>query len=264
MKAKIFHQKWNSRGNYNYNANTYFNTDWMPHFHKNFELIYVLDGKLSLTVNGTTEEMREGDYALILSNQIHSFHSEGRSNIWIAIFSEQFVPHFAGAVKKLEGKRSVFRCEDSVHAFVFENLLYAESSVTMKKACFYALCDQYLKQIPLSERKSRNDDLICRLLDYVEEHYREDLTLTSVAEQFGYEYHYLSRILNQSYHINFSSLVNEYRLDHAVRLLETTDKSITDIAMESGFQSIRNFNHVFQRVIGVSPANYLQSKGFVG
>lgn len=260
MNLKIFHQKWNSKGNYNYNANTYFNTDWMPHFHKNFELIYVLDGKLLLTVNGNTELMEAGDYALILSNQVHSFQSEGRSNIWIAIFSEQFVPHFANYVEKSEGKRSVFRCEESVHAFVLENLLYAESSITMKKACFYALCDQYLRQIPLTERKSCNDDLICRVLDYVEEHYRENISLTSVADHFGYEYHYLSRILNQGYHIRFSTLVNEYRVDRAIRLLETTDKSITDVALESGFQSIRNFNHVFQSVTGNTPGNYLRPK----
>ena len=260
MNAKIFHQKWNSLGNYNYNANTYFNTDWMPHFHKNFELIYVLDGRLSLTVNGVTEAMEAGDFALILSNQIHSFHSEGHSNIWIAIFSEQFVPHFAGYVEKSEGVRSVFRCEESVHNFLLERLLLTDSTITMKKACFYALCDEYLRQIPQREQKSRNDDLICRVLDYVEAHYREDISLSSIAEEFGYEYHYFSRILNQGYQINFSALVNEYRLDCAMRLLETTDKSITDVAMESGFQSIRNFNHVFRRMVGVAPADYVQKK----
>lgn len=258
MSVKIFHQKWNSKGNYNYNANTYFNTDWMPHFHKNFELIYVMNGTLLLTVNGNTERMEEGDYALILSNQIHSFESEGHSNIWIAIFSEQFVPHFASAVEKSEGERAVFRCEESVHEFVMEQLLYTESTIMMKKACFYALCDEYLSKIPQRERKSRNDDLICRVLDYVEAHYREDISLSSVAEAFGYEYHYFSRLLNRGYHINFSALVNEYRLDQAIRLLETTDHSITDIAMESGFQSIRNFNHVFQQTMGTSPAHYLR------
>lgn len=260
MSVKIFHQEWNSKGNYNYNANTYFNTDWMSHFHKNFELIYVLDGRLSLTVNGNTEEMEAGDFALVLSNQIHSFQSLGHSNIWIAIFSEQFVPHFAGFVEKSEGRRSVFRCEESVCEFVRNRLLFSESTVTMKKACFYAVCDEYLRQVPLTERKSHNNELICQVLDYVREHYRENLTLASVAEAFGYEYHYFSRILNRGYHINFSTLVNEYRMDRAIHLLETTDQSITDVALESGFQSIRNFNHVFQKSMGISPAEFAQKK----
>ena len=252
----ILHQPWNSKGNYNYNANVYFNTDWAPHFHKNFELIYVLDGKLSLSVSGKAEEMKAGDCALVLPNQIHSFEPNGQSAFWIAVFSEQFIPHFAKQIEQYEGERSVFRCEESVDDFVRENLIFSESSVTMKKACFYAICDQYCQQVVLCERKTQNDELICRILDYVGTHYREDLSLSDVAEQFGYEYHYLSRILNQGYHINFSGLVNEYRVDHAIRLLEQSDKSITDIAMESGFRSIRNFNYVFRAITGTTPKKY--------
>ena len=252
----LLHQPWNSKGNYNYNANIYNNTDWAPHFHKNFELIYILDGTLKLTVNKSTERMQTGDYALILSNQIHSFEPDGSAKFWVAVFSEQFVPHFANQIEQYAGERSVFRCEESVDTFVRENLVFAEPSITMKKACFYAVCDQYLRQIPLVDRKSRNDELICRILDYVAAHYREDLSLSDVAEYFGYEYHYLSKILNQSYRINFSELVNEYRVDRAIHLLENTDKSMTDIAMESGFRSIRNFNYVFRNVTGSTPGSY--------
>lgn len=252
----LLHQPWNSKGNYNYNAYIYTDTDWSPHFHKNFELIYILDGTLTLTVNKRSEQMQKGDYALILSNQIHSFEPAPSAKFWIAVFSEQFVPHFAKQIEQYEGEKSVFRCDPSVDAFVREQLIFSESSITMKKACFYAVCDQYAQQVELCERKTQNDELICRLLDYVSTHYREDLSLSDVAEKFGYEYHYLSRILNQGYHINFAGLVNEYRVDHAIRLLEQSDKSITDIAMESGFRSIRNFNYVFRSVTGTTPKTY--------
>ncbi|MBQ8551462.1 MAG: helix-turn-helix domain-containing protein [Clostridia bacterium] len=256
----ILHQQYNSRGNFNFNANIYTDRGWVPHFHKNFELIYIMEGSLHLTVNGNTETMYTDDYALILENQVHSFEPNGHSKIWIAIFSEQFVPHFAGYVEKLEGERSVFRCSESVHDFINANLIDAQSSITMKKACFYAVCDEYIKNIPLTERKNSNNDLICRVLDYVESHYMEDISLSSAAERFGYEYHYLSRILNRGYHINFSSLVNEYRVDKAIELLADTEKSITDVAMESGFRSIRSFNHVFRRVTGVTPRDYVRAK----
>lgn len=255
----ILHQQCNSRGNYNFNANIYTDRGWVPHFHKNFELIYILEGTLLLTVNGKSETMGEGDYGLILENQIHSFEPDGHSKIWIAIFSEQFVPHFAGYIEKFEGERSVFGCSDSVHGFIKANLIEAQSTITMKKACFYAACDEYLRNVPLTERKNGNDDLICRVLDYVAAHNMEDITLSAIAEHFGYEYHYLSRILNRGYHINFSSLVNEYRVDKAIGLLTDTEKSITDVAMESGFRSIRSFNHVFRRVTGVTPRDYVRA-----
>lgn len=256
----IQHQKDNSRGNYNYNAYTYFNTDWSPHFHKNLELIYVLDGALEVTVNGNRETTSQGDFALILPNQIHSFSSVGHSNIWIAVFSEQFVSFFAKKTEGLEGDRCVFRCDDETHEFILRNLILTESSTVMKKACLYAVCDQYQKSISLSPRKKRNSDIICHLLDYVSEHYTEDLSLADVAAVFGYEYHYLSRLLNQGYQINFSHLVNEYRVDRAILLLQSTDKPITEIALESGFGSVRNFNYAFKSVTKVSPRRYLEQK----
>lgn len=256
----IRHQKDNSRGNYNYNAYTYFNANWSPHFHTNLELIYVLDGFLEVTVNGKREAMSRGDFALILPGQIHSFETNDHSNIWIAVFSEQFVSLFVKRIEGQEGNGSVFRCDDATHDFILRNLVLAESSVVMKKACFYAVCDQYQKSIPLVQHKRRNNDIVCRLLDYVAEHYTEDLSLADVATVFGYEYHYLSRLLNQGYQINFSHLVNEYRIDKAIQLLQSTDKPVTEIALESGFGSVRNFNYAFKAVTKVSPKRYTKQK----
>ena len=83
----LHHQEENSRGNYNYNIIPYNDISWVPHFHKNFELICVLSGEILITVNGRTELMQKGDYALILSNQIHSFETRGSSECWIAVFA---------------------------------------------------------------------------------------------------------------------------------------------------------------------------------
>jgi len=254
----IKHQKDNSKSNYNYNAYTYVNHGWQPHFHKNFELIFILDGELRLTVNGESSIMSEGELALILPNQIHFFEPNGRSNIWVAVFSEQFVSYFARQTEGLEGERSVFRCDDATLEFIKEKLIFADSSLIMKKACLYTVCDRFLASVALHPRKRGNDDLVCHILDYVSEHFTEPLTLSSVAKELGYEYHYLSRVLGKGYGINFSGLVNEYRVDRAISLLESTDKPITDIALESGFQSIRNFNHVFRAVTGTTPKSYIK------
>ena len=200
----IIHQPTNSRGNYNYNSYTYVNFGYPAHIHKNFELIYAFDKELILTVNGRVERIKSGEYALILPNQVHSIEYTKGAKAWIAVFSIQFIPHFANRVEKHEGVRSVFQCSDAVNEFLLENLIFSEGSITMKKACFYAVCDQYLKCVPLQERKAKNDELICNIIDYIENHFKEKISLTYVANEFGYEYHYVSRILNQHYNINFT------------------------------------------------------------
>ncbi len=256
----IYHQKHNSKANYNYNAYIYFNTDYTPHFHENYEFIYLLGGQINVTVNGRKENLKKGDCALVLSHQIHAIETLGNSEMWIGVFSRQFVPHFASKTKELEGNSSVFGMDEATDNFIREKLIYNDCSTTMKKACLYAVCDQYLQNVKLEKRKMQSENVICQMLEYVNSHFKENLTLADLAANFGYEYHYLSRLLNSSYRINFTDTLNRCRIEHAVSLLEETDKSITEIALESGFSSIRSFNHTFKSIMGTSPSELLRKK----
>jgi xylan 1,4-beta-xylosidase len=56
--------------------------------------------------------------------------------------------------------------------------------------------------------------------------------------------------------MSFTEFLNSYRLDAALALLTETDKDITEIALESGFQSIRSFNEYFKSRIGTTPVKY--------
>ncbi len=253
---KLIHQGHNSYGNNNYNAYTYNNTNWQTHFHKNLELIYALQGEILLTVNENEMTVPTGVCAMILSNQIHSFTVGNDALAWVLVFSEDFVPEFASFIKDKQGSTPIFRLEDEIDDLLRQNFILGETSMLMKKACLYAVCDQYLKQIRLEERKTKNDLLICRVLDYIETHFCEDITLESIAQEFGYEYHYLSRILNQNYNIRIKKIINEHRVDKAIQLLEDENLTMTELSMRCGFQSIRTFNEVFHSVTGQIPSQY--------
>ncbi len=253
------HQLHNSKGSNNYNAFMYTNIDWATHFHKNPELIHVVKECISLTVNENELTLRQGEWAMILSNQIHSFSIGKDAMAWVAVFSEDFVPEFATYIRDKQGSSVSFVLDSAVQAFVSEKLISEEATVLMKKACLSAICDQYLKKVSLEMRKTKNDSLICNVIDYVETHYCEDISLQSVAENFGYEYHYLSRLLNKSYNVRFKQLVNEYRVEHAITLLKESGRSMTEIAMLCGFQSIRSFNDVFRSVTGHTPSKYFEN-----
>ena len=92
--------------------------------------------------------------------------------------------------------------------------------------------------------------LLCRL---------KGMTLAEIAESLGYEYCYFSRIFNKLFLMNFTDYINIYRFNAACAMLTETDMSVTDIAYESGFQSIRSFNNIFKSLSGVSPREYRRS-----
>jgi AraC-like DNA-binding protein len=197
-----------------------------------------------------------GQWALVLSNQIHSFVVPQDAVVWVAVFSEEYVPAFVAQTKGMQGTAPVFWVSEPVSALVEHTLMTEEAGRLMKKACFYAVCDEYLTQVPLETRQDKSNFLVGQLLDWISVNYTENISLKMAAELFGYEYHYLSRLLNRNYAISFTELLASYRVEHAEKLLRETSLPATRIAELSGFQSIRSFNLAFKKMTGQTPNNY--------
>lgn len=254
----IFHQPHNSMGNHSYNVFIYQNANWNLHFHKNYEIIYVIDGKATCSINHKKEIICEGDFAFCLSNEVHSIKSIGESKIWIGVFSGDFINEFDQYQKNKEGKHFIFRCPEKLLSYLKENLLKKEccSNVFVIKACLYALCGEYLKQIPLTEKKEKQTETINCIVDYIEKNYKDRPSLSELAKKLGYDYCYFSKLFNRIFSMSFSEYLNIYRFNEACAILVTTDTPITAVAYESGFNSIRSFNNTFKKLAGISPSEY--------
>ncbi len=253
----IFHQPHNSMGNHSYNVNIYSKTNYDPHFHKNYEIIYVISGKAVCTINNKTKIIEEGDFAFCLSNEIHSIKGIDENKIWIGVFSEDFIHEFKKYQKGKTGVDFSFKCPESLMNYLKENLIKEElSDVFVIKSCLYALCSEYLRQIPLTEKKDKQAAIMSDVVDYVERNYKRTVSLSSLAEELGYEYCYFSKIFNRMFSMSFNDYLNTYRFNEACAMLTNTDMPITEVSYESGFQSIRSFNNTFKRLAGVSPSEY--------
>ena len=253
----IFHQPANSVGNHNYNVFFYDEVDYDLHFHKNYEIIYVLRGEAMCSVNGKSRVLTEGEFAFCLSNEIHSIKSIGDSRVWVGVFSEDFIHEFRKYQKGKTGNGFVFRCSQRLTEYLLENFIKDKlDDVFMIKACLYAICSEYLSQIELGEPTEKKATLMSDIVEYIEENYKKNITLAEMAEGLGYEYCYFSRIFNKLFAMNFTDYINVYRFNAACEMLTETDMSVTDIAYESGFQSIRSFNSIFKRLSGVTPREY--------
>lgn len=87
--------------------------------------------------------------------------------------------------------------------------------------------------------------------------YRDpDLTLRRLSRRLGVPSRHISIAINRIFRHNISQFVNEFRIQEAMRLLQTTDMPITTVMFECGFQTKSNFNREFARVTGASPSDY--------
>lgn len=94
---------------------------------------------------------------------------------------------------------------------------------------------------------------------YMEEHYFEhDLSLEKIAEAVQVNSSYLSRAFKKKYHVNFSEYLKSIRIEHAKRLLETSNRKTYEIADQIGYDDAHYFGQVFKKKTGMSPLEYRQ------
>lgn len=255
----VYHQAFNSFVGNKYNANFFNDTSWDFHFHKNLELIYVLNGTISCTINNKNDILTAGDFGLCLSNEIHSYIPSKNASYWVCVFSEDYVHAFAKQTRGKEGNTFKFKCQNTVTNYITENLIYNPNpSLLALKSCLYAICDEYLKCVKLSATNAPITQARSIIIDYVSSNYQKNITLSDIAKLLGYDYNYVSRFFHSIFNMSFKDFLNTYRLEAVIQALDdsSTSKKLVDIAFECGFQSIGNFNACFKKKLGISPSEY--------
>lgn len=250
----IEHQVHNSQGNYTYNAYVYEERSYADHFHRNFELIYVLSGEVTVTVDREAVLLEEGQMLLLAPYRVHSFAVTGGNRIWVGVFSGDFVQGFAS---KYEGAAfSPFRADGETERYLISHLFFEGiPELYVAKACLYLVCDACLRGATLRELSS-GQGFRQRVVEHLSAHLLDGLTMRSAAGALGYEYHYFSKLFHDTFNLNFKEFVNVLRFEHACRLLEEEDLPITQLCERCGFGSLRNFNRIFRAMSGYTPSEY--------
>lgn len=94
------------------------------------------------------------------------------------------------------------------------------------------------------------------ILDYVHEHFAEHIGLEELAKQVMLSKTYMCSYFKEIMKLTIFEYIEQVRINHGCMLLKTTEIPITEIALQSGFNSISYFNRVFKKILGISPRVY--------
>lgn len=104
------------------------------------------------------------------------------------------------------------------------------------------------------QSRLQTDERIDRMLAYIAANYMEDLKLENLAEEFSFNYHYLSAYFNQQMQEGFSEYLNRIRIEKACGLLKENRLSIAQISSEVGYSEHSYFCRVFKKITGKTPS----------
>ena len=91
------------------------------------------------------------------------------------------------------------------------------------------------------------------------EHFTDSVSRTDLAQHVALSEDYLTACFRQELGVTPIAYLNRYRVHQARQLLTTTDKSVTEIALDVGFSDSGYFSRVFRREVGLSPEAYRQA-----
>lgn len=108
----------------------------------------------------------------------------------------------------------------------------------------------------IKQKKDEHDHITTFVMDYIEEHYAEDISLDLLADKVKISRGYLSSYFKEKTGMNFIDYLNELRINKAKQLLEDSDLKVQDIAEKVGYLNSSSFFRMFKRMTGVTPGDY--------
>ena len=239
------------------------------HIHQFCELIFVIDGELKVTVDGSDYHLTAGDAAAVMPFQIHEVHSVGTAHFWICVFSNSAVPGHSSDKELFYNRCSAhFKPSEALGLMLRDMLrehphpLYiSDGNIPRKvKAVIYAAMTEFAESVKKFS-EVRNINALSSLFLYVNEHFRERISLKSISSVLGYNEKYLSQCLGTIPNMSFPTLLGSLRVDYAKKLLIETELRTIDIAYECGYENEQTFHRTFLKLAGMTPGDYRKARG---
>lgn len=241
------------------------------HLHSQVELAIVEQGEANIIIDGNEFVLAAGDGVLVCPHVIHRFKSIlPGSKISTFIFSTEFIADFKGFFESAKvpyvrmGKN---KCPEFAVAQV-RYLLQFSNSYSFGKTVVKGLLTVLLSgimpaysggQFEKYNDRSSNFEICRQLLLYIDNNISQDLSLERISKALNIVPSYVSTVFSRNFNIPLNTYITKKRISVAKALLSNSPKSITEIAFESGFSSIRSFNRRFKESEGLTPSEFRDS-----
>lgn len=252
------------------------------HYHEHYEIYYLLNGERNYFIKDKIYSIKKGDLVLIYKNEIHKTidgavpHHERL----LVYFREELLDTCPEEEKQyllscFQRGRPIIRLSESDQVFA-ENLINQMlKEQSLKESGYTISLKAYLMQLlifinRLTEQKNKpavdidpNNTIhkrISEIVQYINTHYSNSLSLAKIADIFYISPYYLSRVFKEVTGFNLVEYLNLVRVREAQKLLQNSNAKIIDIAQMVGFGSVAHFGRVFKQITSLSPSSYRKYK----
>ena len=240
-----------------------------PHFHPEWELIWLLDNPMTVSGGGGSFRAEKGDLLLFQPSEPHELHKveENCTVLCLQVSPEllrlendlvvepillnPFLGEQAGALRStlLAVAQAYLNREQ------FSNLFCVGQACLMFHQILNAVPVRAITREERISQEKRNKRLTS-LIRFVDENYMHKIRLSDFAEAEGFSMSYLSHFIKSTLNQSFQEYVNSVRVNCACKLIAGGEEKLTAVCLESGFSDYRYFSAAFKKQFGMTPEQY--------
>ena len=231
----------------------------------NFTFIYLISGSLHVTELSVSFECHSGDIFLLNPEQECQINGSHSTILRLSV-EKGFVESILGIYRSTHCNSALNQQTSFLKIKQLVCDIYEQSSAVSEQNLFlvYSSLFSLLHEIaefnynPLQQQRLSDaaQDRIITIIDYIERHYAEHLTLSQLAETVFLTPQYLSAYFSKNFDMTFHQYLTQIRLHHARITLTYTDSPLSEIAVNTGFSNSNILYKNFCKAYGMSPSGY--------
>ena len=252
------------------------------HWHEPIEILYVCQGRMSASVEGQNFEAREGDIIIINSGFLHGFYNARGKNalLYNFQFGLEMFDQVLVDLRDQNSRKSIFDRQPFINRLYNRDLYEHIETLLLSireeyyntrpgyrlavKSKLFELALLFLREVPGRQLNARaiakrdyNRAVLERMFAFIYDNYSTTaVTLKQAAEAAALSKFHFARFFKEQTGLTFHVYLSKIRIAKAMEYLVESDSSITDIAFQCGFGSLKTFNRLFKEYTGSTPSGY--------
>ena len=258
----------------------------MPmHWHNEWDLIYVTEGKVDFIVNGESVSANKGEVILMPGGTLHSASSDacafqclnfGLHELVLNVLSVRDAFRFF--YRNIYVPKTHYTSDDGNICSIADEIFSAFYDDHSESFCrlstlgniarlFACILEKELYTETTGNVPDASDkiNLLKPVLEYIETHFSEEIKLSTLSKIVGMNENYFCRFFHSLIRQTPINYVTNYRVEQAANMLTASNSSVTDIAFRCGFNDTGYFIKSFKKIKGVTPKQFqLHANGQLG
>lgn len=246
------------------------------HWHRDLQFLYLLAGNVEVRTLDRTLPVRAGEAVFINQEVVHNIRRLGNCHYNSFIFPASFLTFYPGSPAKAfvddvtaSGQLSLLHFspdigwqQEAIRQLQHLSQLEQEKTALYPYEVLTTLCTLWLtvrRHITPSQSGKKESALsqrVQKILQFIEQHYAEELTLFDLANSAHISKSECARCFRQGLGCTPFQYLMEYRMSRAAQLLQETDRPVGEVALAAGFHQMSYFGRCFREKTGLSPREY--------